>query len=392
MAGLEDLAAYLAVGQQQKAAIAESDPYAQFGQIGNQLLGQVVQDQNASLREKIAGAAITGLLGGGFTGLSDNYQLRASDAYRQVLMGERRGESIERPSVLSRSLFSDAKDQASLFKLQAQLMDVQALKDVAKAEDMSAAGELGKLKAYGGTGAASILNPINKEIRGAEKESRDALRNSPMIQNFQDIKTNFHTLKDVYAFNDRPATLAFVSSFARILDPQSVVRSGELKNAENTQSFMDSIGYKLSSLMSGEQSLSPETKQMMVRAAGAKYNRFGEDFNSFLTDQQGVAERAGGSKENVFSPAKYEPFEFITWAKGAKQTTIAEDLAEGNAPSAAGGAPDMATQLSAAATLRDQLKAGSGAMTDTQKLAIRQQFGLPVPTPTTISTGRAPLG
>lgn len=153
-----------------------------------------------------------------------------------------------------------------------------------------------------------------KDINSIEEKARDSLRTVPLVTNFQDVKTSFNTMLDTYALEGKPSTLAFVSSFARVLDPGSVVREGEIKNAENTQSFLNGLGYSLKSLVDGSQSISPETRQQMLQAASAKYNTFGGDFQKYLSSQQDLVERLGGRRGNVFAPTTFEPFDFNNWA------------------------------------------------------------------------------
>lgn len=225
--------------------------------------------------------------------------------------------------------------------------------------------EAGKLKAQGAAGG--LLNPANKAANDIEEKARDALKSVPLVNNFQDVKTSFDTMKNTYALNNKPATLAFVSSFARVLDPGSVVREGEIKNAENTQSFLQSLGYSIQSLVDGSQSIGPIAKKQMLEAAAAKYNNFGRDFQSFLTSQQDLVERLGGRRENVFAPAAYEPFDFTQWDSGG-----------------AGGL-NVKAQLEA---IRDKLK--SGALSVEEKTALLNKARQLAAPPTT--KGGTPLG
>lgn len=205
------------------------------------------------------------------------------------------------------------KDAASSSSLQKLVQDLLGTKVAGLTEKEK---ELGKNAAYEqlSGGSAGLLNPLSKEKNSIEEKARDALKSVPLVTNFQDLKTNFKTMTDVYGLDNKPATLAFVSSFARVLDPNSVVREGEIKNAENTQSFLSSLGYNLKSLVDGSQNIGPEAKQQMLQAASAKYNTFGTDFNKYLTAQRELVKGLGGRPENVFAPTEYEPFDFNSWA------------------------------------------------------------------------------
>ena len=373
MTSLDDLAIALAT-QSAQGELAKQNPYFRLGgtaeSIGGLAQQMVLQDpQRYSMKEGLAASLITGLLSGGLSSVGDEYQGTLTDRYKTALTTAMGGGT---PSAqgLSPSLFKGLDQQAKIFKLQKQIAQEEKaqelFRDVLKARGTSQATEEGKLAAYGiGEGAAGVLNPVSKETRDMERQSRDALRTTPMVQNFQDIKTNFDTLLSTYEFNDKPATLAFVSSFARILDPGSVVREGEIKNVENTQSFLSSLGYSIQSLVNGSQSIGPEAKQQMVRAAASKYNRFGEDFSKFLTQNQSLVERQGGKKENVFAPIAYDPFDFKSWASTAKQETLQDTLSGAAAPA---GTPNIAQLKSDLAVALKVRKSGMALSAQQQQL------------------------
>ena len=125
MAGLEDLAQYIVMGDANKQIAAE-DPYAGLGGLGDAMIQVVAKDQGHSLKEKLIAGLATGLFGGIFKGMSDSYQGRARDAYQDVLLNTIQGNEIERPDVLSNSIFRNAKDQGSIFNISQALQQKQA--------------------------------------------------------------------------------------------------------------------------------------------------------------------------------------------------------------------------------------------------------------------------
>lgn len=119
MAGLEELAQLLAIGQSQKEAIAASDPYLKVKQapdLVSQLLIQNAANPEYSTKDKIISGLLSGLASGALGSLSEDYTQRASNAYTDVILNTlKTGKSAERPSVLSPSVFSDATQQANKF-------------------------------------------------------------------------------------------------------------------------------------------------------------------------------------------------------------------------------------------------------------------------------------
>ena len=82
-----------------------------------------------STRDRIIGAVLGGLGGGIASGLSDNYQSRAAQAYQDSALSGVTGSNIERPSVLTPSIFQSAQSQGKLFKT---MNDIQAAQTDAK--------------------------------------------------------------------------------------------------------------------------------------------------------------------------------------------------------------------------------------------------------------------
>lgn len=139
MAGYEDLAQLLSFGGPQQQAIVQSDPYAPFAGIPQAITQVGMSPGNYSMKDRIAAGLIGGLLGGGLSGLSQDYQERAAQSYQDVLGRTLAGQTgFERPSVLSPSLFSAAQNQAKQFGLFRQLQQEQAA-EATKAEIIKAA-------------------------------------------------------------------------------------------------------------------------------------------------------------------------------------------------------------------------------------------------------------
>lgn len=383
MSDLTDLAALLVGGGGADKAIAAEDPYLEFqgipDQIGQLILGANQRDEKTgkpvfSTTDRIIGALLSGIVSGGAHSLSEDYQSRAQDAYQKTLLTALSGQEPTKPEVLPEAIFRDAKKQANVFKVVSGLQDKEAarkynLERAGKVQDAylqagmvpdridPSSGEvlykqkddldpasLAKQKkiaeiqaeneAYG-LGNENPNSPKVKANAALEEQARNALRTTPIVTNFGDIKANFENMVANYKYNDRASTIAFISSFARVLDPASTVREGEIKNAENTQSFFDSLGYKLSSLIDGTQQLKPTVKQEMVRSAAEKHNTFGGAYSGFLDKEKDLIRRSGGNPENVFGPYDFAPFDFSNWSSTAFQVPGIKEISSGGSAQAA---------------------------------------------------------
>lgn len=120
MAPLDDLYAALNASNEQKKAIADSNPYTPAANVFNQLGTSIATSgPQYSLRDKLIYGAITGLFGGALTGLAQRRDSNAQAAYTDVIRRSLAGETnIQQPEDLPSSLFSSAQEagQMALFK------------------------------------------------------------------------------------------------------------------------------------------------------------------------------------------------------------------------------------------------------------------------------------
>lgn len=116
MAGLDDLIQAMALNQKQQSAIAADDPYDDFSSLGQQTIQASLSTPGLSSRERIIGAILGGIGGGLAQGLSSDYRGRALTAYNDVLSATKSGNEIEQPSVLSPSIFAQAKQDGTIWK------------------------------------------------------------------------------------------------------------------------------------------------------------------------------------------------------------------------------------------------------------------------------------
>lgn len=344
MGALEDLAAMLAQGQAAASGpdvgklIAQENPYLKLQQAPDfisQNLVKLSQDPNGTYktRDLMIGGLLSGLLSGGLGSVGADYSNTLADRYQNVLQQAALGQTPQDNGDLSPTLFGAAKNQGqSVFSknLLDKIKRGQDIQDAGLKKQAEIGGEQAAYNqlASGDTGS-NPMNPVNKAKTDIENQARSEIKTSPLVQSFGDMQGNFNTMLDNFKFNDRPSTLAFISSFARTLDPGSTVKEGEIKNAENTQTFLSSLGYKLESLVNGTQPLDPKDKMAMIRASGAKYNDFGNQYSDYLQKQIQTVSSKGGKSENVFGPYDAKPFDFVAWAnnpEATKQQTIGEQL------------------------------------------------------------------
>ncbi len=338
MASLEDLAALL-VGQASAPDFSVGDRWAPVASGVNQIGNAALMDKNLSKTDRILGAIASGLITGVATNKSADYRNNAKENYLSVIANRLGGGQEVNPEGLDPTLLRVADDNANLFKVQQKLQidnEQRAVQNdlfkqrqgVTIAGQTETAKELGKLAAYGDTPEnRQILSPIAKEARDIEDKANSELFSSQMVDDFSDISFNFNSMQKLLPRNDRPSTGAFISSFIKVNDPGSVIQQGELKNAERSQSFIESMGYNVKSLLDGTQQISPNDKLKFLGAAAAKYNTLGESVSSLVESQKTKVKSRGGKAENIFSEITYKPFDLTEFYKTMpKEITVSGEL------------------------------------------------------------------
>ena len=108
------------------------DSYKGGVEIADALSGAVLQNrQNYSTGEAMAGALITGLLGGAFEGASNDYQARQKKNYRDVLLGSFAGD-VTKPEDMEQSLFEVGKTRGDVLGMLKESEDRSAEQQFAR--------------------------------------------------------------------------------------------------------------------------------------------------------------------------------------------------------------------------------------------------------------------
>lgn len=163
-----------------KPDFAAEDPYSPFMGITNQLSKEVqgqAGNPNYSIGDKIAASFITGLLGGGTAGLSEDYQNRAKKAYLAQAIGE---ATPEQTSLLSPKLFESANEIPSLF----------AVEKAKQAADLAAKEQMVRLE-------ASYRDPYAVQARDRMEARKRAAATPPIVEQVIEQKDNAKALADL---------------------------------------------------------------------------------------------------------------------------------------------------------------------------------------------------
>ena len=112
MGALEEALAQLLIpGTSAQAAIAAEDPYSAFQAVPDSLSKEVIGAKGYGTKDRLIAGLLTGLVSGIAGGASEDYRTRANKAYADVISNP----TMDRPDVLSPSIFTQAQNQRSLF-------------------------------------------------------------------------------------------------------------------------------------------------------------------------------------------------------------------------------------------------------------------------------------
>lgn len=155
---------------------------------------------------------------------------------------------------------------------------IQGLKQTIKEREL----ELKKQNAAltGGLTAAQINQTIN-QIAGA-------FDNEPIVKNYNTSLEGYQTLKTIGVKSKSPADdIAFIYGFAKIMDPNSVVREGEYNTIQKyAQTWANNFGFTATRIFSNTNFLSADAKQKMLNALEAKFGSIQTQYKNLSSEYQ----------------------------------------------------------------------------------------------------------
>jgi hypothetical protein len=147
---------------------------------------------------------------------------------------------------------------------------------------------------------------------------RDEFQGSVVVKNYRDITPIMESMKDAATRPSRAADLNMVYALAKIMDPGSVVREGEMIMVNNTQGIGDRLAGMINSLNGGA-TLTPEARARILEEAQSRYKGLEQNYKALEDHYGGMADRFGLRRDDVIVPIR-KP------AGGGTQATSPADL------------------------------------------------------------------
>lgn len=135
-------------------------------------------------------------------------------------------------------------------------------------------------KKMGGLTPAQINTTVT-QIAGA-------FDNEPIVKNYNTTMEGYNTLQSIGVKTTNPADdIAFIYAFAKIMDPNSVVREGEYNTIQKyAQSWASTFGFSAKRIFSNTNFLGADAKQKMLTALGSKVGSIQNQYTNLKSEYQ----------------------------------------------------------------------------------------------------------
>lgn len=143
------------------------------------------------------------------------------------------------------------------------------------------------------------LSPQGKAARELENVFYNRITALPQYKLMADIDSNIKALPELAKQDTKAADIGLISTIARIRDPNSTVREGEIKINQDTQSYLDSIYGDWRSIVSGKSRLSPVDKLEIISSVVPKYNELKSSYDTIRNPLLQALEDQGGNRANI---------------------------------------------------------------------------------------------
>lgn len=136
------------------------------------------------------------------------------------------------------------------------------------------------------TGGGGGLTP--SQINTTVNSIAGAFDNEPIVKSYNTVQEGFQTIKSIGTKTSSPADdIAFIYAFAKIMDPNSVVREGEYNTIQKyAQTWASNFGFSAKRIFSNTNFLTSDAKQKMLNALQPKVNTITAQYNNLQSEYQ----------------------------------------------------------------------------------------------------------
>jgi len=124
---------------------------------------------------------------------------------------------------------------------------------------------------------------------------------------FGEIRDGFLRIKDLYDNPSGVTDYGLAVAFAKILDPGSVAREGEVRAVSNAGSPFNAFVQEAKNFFSGSGKLPPKVRNRIMEAARTSYGRYKEVAQEAVADAERLADATGVPKEFLYKVPMPDP-------------------------------------------------------------------------------------
>lgn len=140
---------------------------------------------------------------------------------------------------------------------------------------------------------------LDQDTKALEKTFYDRITNLPQYKLLSDIDSNIKSLPDLAKQDNKAADIGFISTLARIRDPGSTVREGEIAINKDTQSYLDSIYGDWRAVVEGKSRITPLAKLQMIASVVPKFDELATSYNSARNPLLEALKTQGGNPMRI---------------------------------------------------------------------------------------------
>jgi hypothetical protein len=227
------------------------------------------------------------------------YQAQERAKYQSAALGQRNIEAQLDDAYRLLKLAQDANDKEAERNLR---KEIARLSSEAKAKQQAEKSE----KFLPGTN-------IPKEVADRETRLFDKFNQEPSVKKFKSGNVALKEMENLAAQNSPYGDQGLISGYAKILDPESVVREGEYAVVERGGGFLDNIRNRID-ILQGRARLQPAQRAALLRAAQsiqsgrqAEYQRIRSAYEKRATQYGLDPQRTFGLEDEITAAPQPAP-------------------------------------------------------------------------------------
>lgn len=154
----------------------------------------------------------------------------------------------------------------------------------------------------GGNQQESILLQVPKELRSSVTQKANQFDAEQQVKNFQITQEGWNFAQSIPSDTTNPADdQGLIYSFAKIMDPNSVVREGEYATVQKyAQTWLQNFGFNAARVVDNKEFLTKEARDNMKKTMKLKYDASVKSYdnarNSYINIIDNIAGKPVGSK------------------------------------------------------------------------------------------------